>query len=99
MSVTMRKVHEFAKFLDEKFTAYDFPQNQVVEVNHGDGTRYVFHCAFAKLVECNDQEWLMVFTEHNGFHVFSVGDLTEENNYAQYKTEYVEIVSLGKIPP
>jgi hypothetical protein len=99
MSVTMKKVHEFAEFLDKKFTAYDFKPNGIVRVNHGDGTRYEFHCAFAKLVTCNEQEWLMVFSEHNGFHVFSVGDLNEDNGFGQFEIKPVEIISVGEIAP
>lgn len=53
---------------DAKMTASQF--KWVVTVVHHDHTSCTFHSAKPELFG----KWLIVFTEHNGFHIFYAGD-------------------------
>jgi hypothetical protein len=54
--------HAFEK--DRALLAQKF--KYVVTINHPDLTTCVFHNAFVEEFSC----WLIVYTEHNGFHIF-----------------------------
>jgi len=51
---------------DTKLTGHDF-QDDIVAVQHGDGTFLFFKSAFA----LKWKEWYFIFTEHNGYHLFN----------------------------
>lgn len=53
--------------------------NHFVQIIHEDGTTLFFDHAWAC---CYEGEYLVVFTEHNGEHIFSTGDLL---GYAQWE--------------
>lgn len=73
MSKPMQRVwDELVVPYDKGLDAYDFTSEQMVEVRHQDGTHLYFHCAMAKVFE---NDWVAVFTEHNGTHLFSRGDI------------------------
>ena len=91
--------------VDQGLTAYDFHDGNCVYVQHADGTEYRFNSAFAKLYRLDDVEYLWVFTEHNGCHAFSIGDLMENDghpNFYSYKTEIITKIdyhSKSEVPP
>jgi len=66
-------------------TAYNFDPDSLVVIKHGDGTTYHFTNAYCKKVVCDGHDILFVFTEHNNYHWFFVGDLMEEDGLSIYK--------------
>lgn len=92
MSVKLGRVHSLAERYNKTLKATDFDPNLVVIINHGDCTRYEFHSAFMMKLDHPDYNyggeetecWVVVFTEHNGFHTFHNGDL---NGYIQYRID------------
>ncbi len=81
MSIQMRKLHAEAKEFDAKLRADHPGFGGNVFIRHDDGTTYYFRYAFVQEME---GEWLAVYTEHHGFHVF-------------HKDE-VAIMSLNEVP-
>ena len=81
MSVKMQRVHTLAKRYDKTLKVTGFDPRLVVVVNHSDGTALEFHSSF--VMKLSDPAynyddgfgWILVFTEHNGFHTFHEGDL------------------------
>jgi len=93
MSKQMERAHVVALAYDKAMLASDARFNFCVRIFHEEGTIYFFENAF--MMEWKDPEeeydpmnaaerqgeWLLVFTEHQGCHVFSFDDLF---SYAQY---------------
>jgi len=87
MSAEMRRAHDVAADYNVKLKATDPRLNFCVRIIHEEGTIYFFERAF--LMQWKDPsvtpdpqnagerqgEWLLVFTEHHGFHVFAFDDL------------------------
>lgn len=73
MSKQMQRVwDEKVVPMEETLTAYDFSGMKMVEIRHEDGSIMYFYSAFAHMVEPN---YIVVFTEHNGTHLFHIEDL------------------------
>ena len=96
MSVLMQKVHDLAMLYDKNLRAENFDPYMIVVVRHEDQTLYQFHSAF--LMELNDPAycygheddddgWVIVFSEHNGTHVFAKGDLGWYGQYRNFDPE------------
>ena len=99
MSVQIKRAHEVARKYDEGLRATDPRFNFCVHIIHEEGTIYFFEHAF--LMEWKDPEvlpnpenaakrqgeWLLVFTEHQGFHVFSFDDLYCYDQYSKVHLE------------
>jgi hypothetical protein len=95
MSPAMHRAYEVAKQYDQTLLASDPRFNFCVRILHEEGTSYWFVNAF--LMQWDDAsvvhdpknaaerqgEWLMVFTEHQSFHVFAFDDLLAYNQYTQ----------------
>ena len=64
-STNYKKAYAIAKKIDAKLTAKAF--KRWVRVSLADGADFLFPDAFT--VE-QDKEWLFVFTEHYGFHIY-----------------------------
>jgi len=73
MSKTTKQSFEEAQnYIDSKkgkLTAYDF--NKITIVIHDDGSSFQFHFSFME----EDNKFIYVFTEHNGYHFFYKEDL------------------------
>lgn len=91
MSINMQFVDSKMQEISKSLTARDFNPYQVVVVRHDDQSELKFTHAFCSLWHYQGEDYLMVFTEHNGHHLFSVGDLVEEDPYLCYKQELVEV--------
>ena len=65
-----KKAEEIGKTLDAR---KDF--KNVVYVEHCDGTKLELHYASLKKIMDGDEEWYMVFTEHNGFFAYHFEDV------------------------
>lgn len=65
------EAYEKAKLVDSGLKATDFQWNARVYVLHEDGSEMDFNYAFLM----KDEDWVFVFTEHNGFHVWHLEDL------------------------
>ena len=86
MSVEMKRVHAIAEMLDKHLRADDSRLQHCVLILHEEGTTLFFRNAFLKRYHDgehgdwgdseNPGEWIMVFTEHHGFHVYPVDDLS-----------------------
>jgi hypothetical protein len=71
-----RQLHEIeaeAKEYDKALRVDDHRLSGYVYVVTDDWCTFVFDAAFAVTVD--DNEWLVVFTEHRGVHVFSMNDV------------------------
>lgn len=80
MSKAMRAVHNWAQEKDAEMTASDFGPG-CVRVVHEDGATFWFPYAFAIIKREDEREYLVVFTEHTGFHVFAMDDLQDYGVY------------------
>lgn len=76
--LTYKEVIALAKNCDSKLKATDPRFNYSVSVRHRDGTYLHIQNAFALIY----QEYLTIFSEHNGIFVFFKEDLTI---YSQHK--------------
>jgi hypothetical protein len=85
------RVREVAAEIDKHLRADDPRLRHIVELHHEDGSRFWYNWAYIMLYydpqhgEANSQhpgEWVMVFTEHQGTHVFQRDEVT---HYAMYK--------------
>ena len=70
-----------AEEMSEKLLATDERFSHSVQVVCEDGCVFFWNNAFMK-EHC---DWLMVFTEHYGFHLYCIEDLLR---YAEYKRVY-----------
>lgn len=83
-SVPLREARQRAQEIDDKLTAYDFQHGSRVYVKHEDGTELDFNSAFLQ----KDDEWVYIFTEHHGFHVYHLEDLEKCMSYQEPQEEY-----------
>jgi len=68
-----KEIENKAQKISEKLLATDFYQNSFVVINHSDGSTFTFMRAFVILTDnCN---YVMVFSEHHGFHIFYGEDI------------------------
>ena len=93
MSVNMKRVYEIAKIYDKKLLATNPRLRRSVKIVHEDGSVFFIRNAFLmkykdKTMERrehdadNFNEWLIFFSEHNGFDVFHMDDI---KYYFQFK--------------
>ena len=69
----------------------------IVYMNHLDGTACEFHHANLKINEVNGEKWYMIFTEHNGFHVYHEEDLEycyEVNNDPSNNDKVIRLIEM-----
>jgi hypothetical protein len=100
MSRDMQHVYDtMVKPKENTLKADMFHPEMCVDVWHQDGTTYHFACAFAELYRYAEQEYLAVYTEHNGYHLFSVDDLLEEcyGGYRYYAIAQYPPVRVGVV--
>lgn len=62
--------------------------NQMVRVEHMDGSRMMWDGAFCMRYR---DEWLFVFTEHHRWHVYHFDDLRLHAEYKRMRESYEEI--------
>ena len=62
-----------------KLTAYDFNPYGMVEIIHEEGTILHYKSAFTR----EWKDWVFVFTEHHGTHVYHVTDLKDYATYTR----------------
>ena len=93
MSVNMKRIYEMAKAYDKKLLATDPRFQRSIKIIHEDGSVFFIRNAFLmkykdKTIEHrehdadNFNEWLIFFSEHNGFDVFHADDII---GYFQFK--------------
>ena len=100
MSVEMNKIYEIAKKINESVSENNPRLRNSVKIVHEEGTILSFENAFLVLYydplhnnwgACEHPgEWLMVFTEHHGIHVYPIDDLYSFNEF-----QLVEIQKLN----
>ncbi len=88
MSPDMKVVHEKMQEISPRSSKI-FDAEKLVFVHHTDGSKLKFMFAYCCLWHWGAQDWLMVFTEHMGDHVFAVSDL-EEFSYYKLRPAYYE---------
>ena len=86
MSKQLQKAYEDATEHDKTLTAGMFCYDTLVTVKHEDGTEYHFRYAFVHQTE-EFEDYLFVYTEHNGFHVYHKADL---EYWQEWKLQSVE---------
>ena len=89
MSVYMQKVYDLAKEYDKNLLCTYSRLRHSVRIIHEDGSILFFEDAFLMKHNDSEGEWIIIFTEHHGFHVYHG---TELYNY----TEFMKVE--GKIP-
>jgi len=72
-------VKDWAAKFDQSLTAMAF--GRAVHVAHDDGTSLFYVDAFAAEVK----EWIVVFTEHYGYHIFDKTDVAIREYLRVYK--------------
>lgn len=105
MSVNMQKVYDIAKSVDSKLTATMF--SGYVAVHHDDGSHFFFKNAFATryiikfdgqipgdVKKIKKENWIVVFTEHHGFHVFAEVDLHHISASSEDLYKFVNLTDL-----
>jgi len=84
---TQTKAYDVAEAYANTLTAKSYSIYNVV-VSHQDGSSLWFNYAFARRYnDQNGREWLFVFTEHCGFHVFCLDDLLDWGQFQQVSIE------------
>lgn len=73
----------FAREYDKKLKATDFHSKNCVYILHEEGTQLFYKSAFLKTWK----DYVLVFTEHHGFHVYHKTDLV---SYLQLSSTDVE---------
>lgn len=61
----------------KKLTAYDFNLCSLVAIIHEDGTNLYYKSAFTR----EWKDWIFVFTEHHGSHVYHKSDIASYGTY------------------
>ncbi len=84
--MTFDEACKAAKEYDAELLAHDERFNNAVRITTDDGGSIFFNHAFLMSVG----EWLVVFTEHNGYHCYKMNGLIE---YGQYK----KVMGIGEI--
>jgi hypothetical protein len=74
-SVGMHKVDEWAKSEDAKLLATDKRLSRSILVIHEEGSVFCIQRAYLVKVRSDGQDWLVCFSEHQGTHVWSSGEL------------------------
>jgi hypothetical protein len=80
---TYKEVVELANSTDAKLTAYEFHPTDLVFIIHEEGTTLTFRSAFLR----EWKDWVIIFTEHHGTHVYSKGDLSYWGHYSEKEKE------------
>jgi hypothetical protein len=76
-------MRKFVEQIDANIKATDPRLNRTVRIVHEEGTELLFECAFL-LKYLN---WIIIITEHHGFHFYPEDDLYA---YAQYERLEIE---------
>lgn len=79
-STEYKKAYKLAKKIDDKLTAKQF--TRWVRVSLLDGADFLFPKAFT--IE-QKKEWLFVFTEHYGFHIYDYDMLVGYQEFERKK--------------
>jgi hypothetical protein len=75
VSTHLRRALEIAADIDSKLTASDPRFRGTVLLYLDDGSHFFWDSAFVQSEKTADGHWLMVFTEHHGFHVYAWDDV------------------------
>lgn len=82
MSNAMKKIEAIANRLDKMLRSDSERFNRSVKILHQDGTFAFYAHAFLMKKTLDKRAWIVVFTEHNGFHIFTADDLQSYRQYA-----------------
>lgn len=80
-SVPLQKIKEKAEAYDKALLATDTRFQRSVRLLHEDGSVMLWNHAFLMSIE---NEWIVCFTEHHGFHVYHETDLIGYRQYATF---------------
>lgn len=86
--MTLRQVNNFkeaealAQEIDKDLRATDPRFRNAVYLRHEDGSTFIWNNAFLDYTEVHanalfDMEYVIVFTEHHGFHVYNTDDVID----------------------
>jgi hypothetical protein len=69
-----------------QWDSYSF--NNLVEIQHGDGSHFLFHNAFMEKANIGGIDFILVWTEHCGYHAFFLEDIERfcQYSYGDYET-------------
>ena len=81
-----REAEQVAKEADKKLSAYDFHVDSLVHIIHEEGTILAYRSAFTK----EWKDYIFVFTEHHGTHVYHKSDLSSYGTYMRKNTTKLE---------
>lgn len=90
-SIPYREIRKLVEKYDEKLLATDKRFRKAVQIIHEEGTTLFFENAFLmkKTVKYDKGEtvWIIIFTEHHGFHIYHKDDLY---SYFEYERRFQE---------
>lgn len=75
-----REAVECAKKINANLAADNDGFSHAVHIMHEEGTVLFYRCAFFE----RHDEWVFIFTEHHGFHVYNNEDLLRVSEYILY---------------
>ena len=78
-----REAYQVAKETNVKLTAYNFKPTDLAVIIHEEGSVLTFKSAFLR----EWKDYVFVFTEHHGFHVYHRGDLSDWRHYEEKERE------------
>ena len=73
MSPIMTTVYAYMEEQDKQMQCTDF--KHIVEISHQDNSHLTFHNAIVKRKKFVEMDFLLVWTEHLGYHAFHMDDL------------------------
>ncbi len=72
---------KLAKAYDDTLLADDSRFRGTAEVGHEDGSHFKWRNAF--MMETERDKWILVFSEHFGYHIFDARDLVSFRHYIE----------------
>ncbi len=97
MASTIQEVQAWAADYDSKLRATDKRFERSVLVIHVEGS--VFNIMSAFLIEY-DKEWVVMFSEHQGYHVWCAEDLSGMAQFAfRGAPDKIKVSARAKAPP
>lgn len=73
---------EIVKEIDKSIKATDFKHDSFVQVAMNDGSFFLWKQAFIQNIE-NNEQWLVIFTEHYGYFLFDCDDVAVKDTNDQ----------------
>jgi hypothetical protein len=86
---TYKKIEKIVQEYDSKLKATHKGFRNAVHIIHEEGTVLFYQNAFLrKIIDVADDSWIIVFTEHHGYHIYHSTDL---DCFIEYTRSYEKV--------